>query len=506
MPSSAPKLLGIAASLRNARWGSGNRSLIQQLCEQPDKAALMDFLSRESELHLENFLQAGRREGKGFLEIYGNLAKSNGQRGLSNSEVALAAALWAAQKEGAEIAHVSLAEHFNANGELRHPERLRGALLDADGILVSGPVYFGDRGSLAESLVDFIARDGKLAAELEGRLYGGIAIGAKRNGGQETTLIYQMMDMLCLGMLAVGNDSDTTAQYGGTGHAGDVGTMHKDMYGIDTSMGIGRRMAKVLQALGAPQHLASLPKALFLILEDADGLARQAVDTLLSRLRPAAHATVIDLACRTIKRCIACDICPTNIDIDDVYRCIIKSENDDLSELHPDLLHHDILIPVVASVRNRSRMTGNYQTFVERSRYIRRGDYAWSDLLVAPIIFTEAAGYDTYPLRVMTSFLRHHTVLSKPLVGRISGDSIADLDEIAHSLAKALQLADRLAAGRLALSVNPGQRYHPVGYVLSANKDAEDERLQRRRVMVQDREARMAREAAIRLRRNAVGS
>ena len=106
----------------------------------------------------------------------------------------------------------------------------------------------------------------------------------------------------------------------------------------------------------------------------------------------------------------------------------------------------------------------------------------------------------------MTSFLRHHTVLSQPLVGRISGNSVVDLDHIAHGLGKALAMADRLTAGRLALSVSPGHRYHPVGYVLSANKDAEDERLQRRRAMVRDREARMAREAAIRLRRNAVGS
>ena len=344
MLPSAPKLIGIAASLRNARWGSGNHRLIEQLCEQPDKAT--------AALVLADWI---RREGKDFLEIYRNLAKSNGQKGLSNSEVALAAALWAAQKEGVTIAHLSLAEHFNANGELRQKEQLREALLSADGILISGPVYFGDRGSLAESLIDFIARDRELSSSLEGRLYGGIAIGAKRNGGQETTLIYQMMDMLRLGLLAVGNDSDTTAQYGGTGHAGDVGTMHKDVYGIDTSMGIGRRMAKILQTLAAPQELASLPKALFLILEDADDIARHAVDTLVTRLRASAHSTVVDVTQRTIKRCIACDICPTNIGVDDVYRCIIKSENDDLGILHPDLLHHDAVIPVVASVSDRNR-------------------------------------------------------------------------------------------------------------------------------------------------------
>jgi multimeric flavodoxin WrbA len=506
MATHGPKLLGIAASLRNARWGSGNRRLVEQLAALPDKAALMQFLTAESELHLDNFLQAGRREGKTFLEIYRNLAKSNGRSGLSNSEVALAAALWSAAREGAEIDHLSLSEYFDANGGQREPERLRQALLEADGLLVSGPVYFGDRGSLAESLVDFIARDRALCEALAGRLYGGIAVGAKRNGGQETTLIYQMIDMLGLGMLAVGNDSDTTAQYGGTGHAGDVGTMHKDMYGIDTSMGVGRRMGKVLQALATPHRLAAVPRTLFLIQEEVGDIARRTVDAIVERLTPTTAATIVDITRRNIKRCIACDICPTNIDLDDVYRCIIKSESDDLSELHAELLHHDALVPVVATARDRSRMTGNYQAFVERTRYLRRGDYVWSDLLVAPLTLTESAGYDTYSIRQMTSYLRHHTVMSQPLVGRIAGDAVADLDQIIEALSKALGMADRLAAGRLALAVNPGHQYHPVGYVLSANKDVEDERLHSRGRMVEDRAARSAREASIRLRRNAVGS
>ena len=280
-----PKLLGIAASLRNARWGAGNRRLIDALMGLPDRPALDAFLTCESELHLENFIQAGRREKKSFVEIYRNLRKSNGEVGLSNSEVALAAALWGARQEGADVAHVSLSEYFTANGDLRNGDALRRQLMQADGILVSGPVYFGDRGSLAESLVDFIGRDPDLRAAVAGRLYGGIAVGAKRNGGQETTLIYQMIDMLGLGFIAVGNDSDTTAQYGGTGHAGDVGTMHKDKYGIDTSIGVGRRMGKVLSSLNNVQRLADAPRVLFLVLQDADGIALRETRALVDRTR-----------------------------------------------------------------------------------------------------------------------------------------------------------------------------------------------------------------------------
>src|SRR5688500_9294657 len=101
------RLLGIAASLRNARWGIGNQAIIDHLKTIKKKKELFKYLTVESKLHLENFLEAGRKEGKDFLEIYDNLKKNHGDAGLSNSEVALAAALWAAHQEGADIEHLS---------------------------------------------------------------------------------------------------------------------------------------------------------------------------------------------------------------------------------------------------------------------------------------------------------------------------------------------------------------------------------------------------------------
>ena len=501
-----PKLVGIAASLRNARWGAGNRRLIEALLALPDRAALDAFLAHELELHLENFVQAGRAEGKPFVDIYRNLRKSNGEVGLSNSEVALAAALWAAHREGVDVEHLSLAEHFTAGGELRGGDALRLKLMQVDGLLLSGPVYFGDRGSLAESLFDFIGRDPGLRDALAGRVYGGIAVGAKRNGGQETTLIYQMIDMLSLGLLAIGNDSDTTAQYGGTGHAGDVGTMHKDQYGINTSMGVGRRIAKIMLDLASAQRLADTPRVLFLILQDRDGIAERETLALVERLGPRIKATVLNLTERQIKRCLACDICPTHIDLDEHYRCIIKSNGDDYSELHPQLLHHDMLIPVVASFRDRRRVVSNYQTFIERSRYLRRGDYVWSDMLVAPLSFVDSVGYDSYSVRMMTSFLRHHTVMARPMVGHLVNDRLVNADQIMAEFPALLASSDRLTSGRLAHARNRDLRYSPVGYVLSADKDLEDQKMQRRRAMVEDRLSMLKQEAETRLLRNAVGS
>ncbi|MCA9539978.1 MAG: flavodoxin family protein [Myxococcales bacterium] len=496
-----PRLLGIAGSLRNARFGPGGDALLRSLAELPDEAALQAWLASECAVHLQQFLDAGRAAGLDFLQIHRNLRRAGGQRGLSNSESALAAGLWAAQQLGVAVDHLSLAEQFDGFGAPRDPDGLRARLLSADGFLLSGPVYFGDRGSLTESLFEFIERDATLRAQLAGRLFGGIAVGAKRNGGQETTLIYQMLDALRLGLLAVGNDSDTTSQYGGTGHAGDVGTMHLDRYGLETSMGVGRRMARVLLRLATPHALADRPRALFLILADADGLVAGGVEQLRAALTDVFDATALDLPKRTIRRCIACDICPTQIDVDAVYRCIIEHGRDDMKALHPLLLGHDLLIPVAVTLHAPGARQSVYQSFVERTRYLRRGDYVWSDLLVAPLLFEEVGRLSTELMRMTTSFVRHHTVLATPqLVPLLDGEALG-LDAVAARLKAMAPIAARLTAGRLSAALAPSPtKYNPVGYVLAADKDREDERMARRARMVEARRQVVADAAATRLK------
>ena len=46
------KILGIAASLRNARCGVGNRRHIDQLRAKETKEGLLEYLAHESELHV----------------------------------------------------------------------------------------------------------------------------------------------------------------------------------------------------------------------------------------------------------------------------------------------------------------------------------------------------------------------------------------------------------------------------------------------------------------------
>lgn len=497
---SKPKLLGIAGSLRNARWGAGNQQLIQSLMNIEGKEELFRFLKSESELHLQNFLDAGRREGKPFEEIYKNLRKEKGVKGLSNSEVALAAGLWAAYQYGVDIDHVSLAEYFLASGHVHGLEELKSKLLASDGILVSGPVYFGDRGSLVQSLLEWIWGDKELSQHLEGKFYAGIAVGAKRNGGQETTLVYQMLDFSMGGMLALGNDSETTSQYGGTGKAGDVGTMHADQYGLDTSMGTGRRIGSLLRATSKKMQVKPPSRVLFLILQDQNEYALNMVHELTEALGESVSATIVPIASSHVMRCIACDICPTDIDLDSKYRCVIKAKSDDLPGLHAQFLSHDLVVPVVYSGKSKAEISTNYQSFIERTRYLRRGDYIFSNQLVAPLVIEELGVQENFGLRMMTSFLRHHTVMSRPVIQYLHATERIDFPHVIAEIRRAVEYSRSIAAARIAATLDDEVgKYNPVGYVLSANKDVEDERLKLRVKMMEDRIESARKEAAMRI-------
>lgn len=496
-----PKLLGIAASLRNARWGAGNADLINALKNIKKEEDLLTYLAQESELHLENFLNAGRKDQKSFLEIYSNLKKNKGDKGLSNSEVALASALWAALFYEVDIDHISLGEYFLASGSIRNELELKNKLIEADGLLISGPVYFGDRGSLVQALINLIKSDKHLKEKLTNKIYAGITVGAKRNGGQETTLIYQMFDFINLGYWAVGNDSDTTAQYGGTCVAGDVGTMHKDVYGLKTSMGTGRRIASVIREVFYERPLKGPVKVLFLILQDKNFFVKNQLEKMIGHLdKESCITSIIDVSNKSIMPCIACDICPTHIDIDSVYRCIINSKNDDLAGLHAQLLNYDAVCPVLYSPCDSENVKSNYQAFIERTRYLRRGDYVFNNQLVAPVIFEEVGANENYALRAITSMIRHHTVISKPITAFLHNDILLNGDKVKLQFNDLINSVRKMASARIGeIFQEKNHQYNPVGYLLSANKDLEDNQLNLRKTMINSRIDFLTKEAKNRL-------
>ena len=312
-------ILGLSGSLRNARFRLGSRSLTNELEGIETEKDLTAYLVTQTKIRADDFLEAGLSNGSPFDEVYHALQKRRFERGLSNSEAATAAALWAAHRAGTEISHIALAEHFPPNGPVREPKRLAAALRAADGIIVSSPVYFGDRGSLVQALFEFIASDPDLKRDMAGKIYGGLAVGAKRNGGQETTLIYQMLDMLNTGFLAVGNGHETTAQYGGTAKAGDVGTFASDQYGLETCIGTGRRVARtaLMKSLhrNGPALADKLSIHLWLVQDSEDGTGHRYFNNWATELHerdPSVNVRIFDAVNHEVVRCLACEVCPNS--------------------------------------------------------------------------------------------------------------------------------------------------------------------------------------------------
>ncbi|WP_218048863.1 NAD(P)H-dependent oxidoreductase [Curvivirga aplysinae] len=475
------KILGISGSLRNARFGRGSTVLVEEIKKIKDETELKSYLQMQTKIRVEDFISAGRDKDLPFDITYKNLQKAKGDKGLSNSEAALAAGLWGAHREGVDIAHLGLSTYFPMNGSSRNLDDLKKNILASDALLISGPVYFGDRSSLVNEFIEFLNRDAELKEYCRGRLYAGITVGAKRNGGQETTLIYQIIDMTNLNMLAVGNSAKTTSQYGGTVLAGDVGTAWADDYGLDTSIGTGARLVKVTRTLkaGDSYKLKSPVKIGVWIMQDTpekrglsyfeDFIKRSNIDGVDYKL--------LDLTQKDIARCIACDLCPTHHGPRDEYACIIGKKQDYFVQEHEDLMDVDAVLIAAYSPVDRAEIESVYQRFFERTRYVRRGHYMLSDRLAAPFVISELNANQNLHIRILTSMVRHHTILHHPLIGvEANGKIINDdyckarFDEFAENAVRATKA--RLIQEDDALETN----YNPVGYVISRERNEIDDK------------------------------
>ena len=152
-----------------------------------DEDALKEFLHLQTKIRADDFFEAGRKEELPFDAIYRNLQKAKGDRGLSNSEAALVAGLWGAFRAGAEIAHLGLSTYFPMRGEGKNLDKLRDRILASDALLISGPVYFGDRGSMAQEFLEFLRDDPTCRQHIINRVYGGISVGANATAAKRRT-------------------------------------------------------------------------------------------------------------------------------------------------------------------------------------------------------------------------------------------------------------------------------------------------------------------------------
>ena len=117
---------------------------------------------------------------------------------------------------------------------------------------------------------------------------------------------------------------------------------------------------------------------------------------------------------------------------------------------------------------------------LERTRYLRRGDYAWGDCLTVPFIMnSDNFQLPTLHFRLTTSFMRHHTIIS-------CAQSIKKIEEVTNRVKNIIKKETPLILGRYLLSMS-SQAYQPLGYYLSTAKDKEDFKKGLRHKTVADR-------------------
>lgn len=128
---------------------------------------------------------------------------------------------------GLEVA-VARAEGFK-------PEKLK----DYDAIAVGSPTYYGGMAAEVKRLIDDSVR---LHGSLEGKVGGAFASSANVGGGNETTVLDILQALLIHGMVVQGTHAGD--------HYGPVAVGAPDERALEECRNLGRRMAKLTQALG----------------------------------------------------------------------------------------------------------------------------------------------------------------------------------------------------------------------------------------------------------------
>jgi multimeric flavodoxin WrbA len=308
----------------------------------------------------------------------------------------------------------------------------------AQSVILSTPVYFGDRSSVVDVFLKILHQ----RKVIQGKAVSLITVGAKRNGGQETAAVYALFDAINMGAIAIGN-GPKTSQYGGTAVAGDKGGATEDVFGAETAVGTGRRGAQVAKILLAAEteKEAARPPVKIAVLITADNQEREVQSNAQKYFDVATRSTVeyeiINLLDYRIERCLACKICPFPPMVQNGskgyfdcgtsdYACIIDNGRDGMEVVREKLKSMDGLILVGINDDHYSDLVDSYQSFTERTRFIRRANFEWMNTPFTSFILKNVASTRdrAFGLRVMTSYIRHNTIACGPIRVLADGDEI----------------------------------------------------------------------------------
>lgn len=416
---------------------------------------------------LENYIELVR----GTLEKF---SKNSKRPIFTNSEIVAGAALCGAKNSGSEVDFFPLVRLFPHREKPLQDSLQEEEALGADswlyqaldisdakkkqliqktknaaGVILSSPIYFGDRSSVSNKFLQIATKENLL----KNKLVACLSVGAKRNGGQESTNLFQLNEALLAGAHILGN-GPKTSQYGGTAVGGDLARVIDDHWGLETAYCTGVRMSQVSTIASSPNVTLKQPLNLtcLVTMDTPQRILHQTLSNLFEDYKKTGNSVnlrVIQLIDDDIERCIACNICPIpeyrSTDGKD-YACIIRSPKDSMKGTRKVLLESDALMIAGANLVNTENMVYRYQAFTERTRFIRRNDFELTNKPICAFVLDEigASTNSIFQLKVMTSYMRHNMVVFPPITKKVlNGKTILDCKE---SLAEFIQNAGDFVA------------------------------------------------------------
>jgi hypothetical protein len=269
--------------------------------------------------------------------------------------------------------------------------------------------------------------------------------------------------------IGVGNGPDTS-QYGGTVVAGDLHKALGDASGLDRCIEVGQRVADVAAIVNHGLQPAADHKRLkikvLISMDTADRRYQNIVSRYFAPLKRKHRIEIINLIDFDIDRCVACSICPSRRagdqeNGDKAYVCSIRTERDSLDDIHTRLVDNDCI--VIVGVNSKRDLIYRYQAFTERTRYLRRDDFQLTNTCIVSMLINEVGSINNplHALKVLTSYIRHNTIVLKPLEMICHDDRIL-YESALDPLIPTLELISR---GR---DLTPAQKvsYKANGYTL----------------------------------------
>lgn len=110
------------------------------------------------------------------------------------------------------------------------------------GFIIGSPVYFGAMSGMCKTMIDRFM-EFKKTLLLRNKVFGAIAVGGNRNGGQEFT-INGIRNCLSSQQVVLAQDAPPTSHWGATLWSQD-GSIEKDEFGTATARNLGMRIAEL---------------------------------------------------------------------------------------------------------------------------------------------------------------------------------------------------------------------------------------------------------------------